>query len=277
MSVPDRPVRRYSCGVAYMRPILTSRQHPLVKRLAGLQLKKIRKETGLFLIEGPKLLQEAISAGLAPEVILAIPELAGSWADHPAYQPVSLDVMAKIASTDTPPPVLAAAPIIDRPLPANADLIVFLDDLQDPGNLGTILRVAEAAGASQIMLSPGCVDPYNPKVVRGTMGSLFRLPWRQVDDTVAALATLREAGWQIVATTLDAPVRIDRMTWGDRVVLLIGQEGRGLSEACREAATAAVSIPMRAPVESLNAAVATAALLYEVWRHRDYRGAVPSP
>ena len=257
-----------------MRPILTSRQHPLVKRLASLQLKKARKETGLFLIEGPKLLQEAISAGLMPELILATPELAGDWAAHPSFQPVSIEVMAKIASTDTPPPVLAAAPIVERPAPPDADLIVFLDDLQDPGNLGTILRVAEAAGASQVLLSPGCVDPYNPKVVRGTMGSLFRLPWQQVSDSVAALNALRDAGWQIVATALDAPERIDRMAWQERVVLLIGQEGRGLSEACLAAATTAVRIPMRAPVESLNAAVATAALLYEVWRHRDYRGAV---
>lgn len=255
-----------------MRPILTSRQHPLIKRLATLQSKKGRKEADLFLIEGPKLLHEAIAAGIEPQVILATPEQAGDWADHPAFQPVGPEVMAKVATTDTPPPVLAAAPLIQASPLNHADCLVFLDDLQDPGNLGTIFRVAEAAAVDQLLLSPGCVDPHNPKVVRSTMGSLFRLPWQQVSDTAATLTRLRDSGWQVVATTLDAPTRLDRQAFGDKVVLLIGQEGRGLSDTCRDLATDRVAIPMCAPVESLNAAVATATLLYEVWRQRGYRG-----
>jgi TrmH family RNA methyltransferase len=255
-----------------MRPILTSRQHPLLKRLATLQTKKGRREEGLFLIEGPKLLGEAIAAGLEPETILATPEQAGEWADHPAFQPVSVEVMAKVATTDTPPPVLAAAPLLQASPLNSADCLVFLDDLQDPGNVGTIFRVAEAAAVDQILLSPSCVDPHNPKVVRSTMGSLFRLPWQQVSDTAATLTKLRDAGWQLVATTLDASVRMDRQQWGAKVVLLIGQEGRGLSDTCRDLATDHVYIPMCAPVESLNAAVATSTLLYELWRQRGYQG-----
>jgi TrmH family RNA methyltransferase len=255
-----------------MRPILTSRQHPLIKRLATLHTKKGRREADLFLIEGPKLLHEAIAAGIEPQAILATPEAAGEWADHPAFQPVSLEVMEKVATTDTPPPVLAAAPLLQASPLSSADCVVFIDDLQDPGNLGTIFRVAEAAAVDQILLSPGCVDPHNPKVVRSTMGSLFRLPWQQVSDTAATLQRMRDAGWQLIATTLDAPVRLDRQTFGAKVVLLIGQEGRGLSETCRDLATDRVYIPMCAPVESLNAAVATATLLYEVWRQRGYQG-----
>jgi TrmH family RNA methyltransferase len=255
-----------------MRTILTSRQHPLIKRLATLHTKKGRKEADLFLIEGPKLLHEAIAAGIEPQVILATPEAAGEWADHPAFQPVSEDVLAKVATTDTAPPVLAVAPLLQTAPLSSADCVVFLDDLQDPGNLGTIFRVAEAAAVDQILLSPGCVDPHNPKVVRSTMGSLFRLPWQQVTDTQKALIRMRDEGWQLVATTLDAPVRMDRLAWGPKVVLLFGQEGRGLSDACKDLATDNVCIPMCAPVESLNAAVATSALLYELWRHRGYQG-----
>lgn len=255
------------------KPLLTSRQHPLIKQLVSLQTKKGRKTEALFLIEGRKLVNEALAAEVPITAILADPQQTPDWEGHAAFQPVHGDLLAKVATTDSPPPVVAAARFFERSPKPDAKLILFVDDLQDPGNLGTIFRTAEATGVDLVLLSPDCVDPYNPKVVRGSMGSLFRLPWQQVADTTEALNGYRESGWQLVATTLEASERMDRFAWGDKVLLMVGQEGKGLGPRCREAAAAAVRIPMHAPVESLNVAVATGALLYELWRRQDFRGA----
>lgn len=235
-----------------------------LKRARALHDRKARSQEGRFLIEGVKLLKEALASGVELIEVLHQEAIAPFWGDVPAHQ-VTADEMGKACTTSTPPPVLAIA-VTPRPQPRHANCLMVVDDLQDPGNLGTLIRLAEATGVDQVFLTPATVDPFNPKVVRSAMGSLFRMP----------LATLmpgqvdrwREQGFQIVATDLQGSLSPFAFPWQERLVLLVGQESKGLSPTLLEAATHRVRLPMRPPVESLNVAVATAVVLYECAHRR---------
>ncbi len=144
--------------------------------------------------------------------------------------------------------------------------IVALDGVQDPGNVGTIWRTADAAGFSGLLLGPGCADPLSPKVQRAAMGSGFRVPYMLADDLPAALMALKARGWTALASDLNGADFYRRPDPGARFVLVIGNEARGISAATREAASALVKLPMRGGAESLNAAVAAGIMMYELMR-----------
>ncbi len=148
-------------------------------------------------------------------------------------------------------------------------LYVILENLQDPGNLGTILRTAEAAGVNGIILSDTCVDFYNPKVIRSTMGSIFRVPFLYVKDLKAAIEKMKESGIQVLAATLSGKSKAyDAYEYTGPTAFLIGNEGNGLLEETIRQATAEVYIPMLGKVESLNASVAASILMFEAARQR---------
>lgn len=149
-----------------------------------------------------------------------------------------------------------------------AAFIVALENLQDPGNLGTILRTAEGAGATGVLLSSGCVDIYNPKVVRSTMGAIFRVPFYYTDDLRRDLLALRGKGMQWYAAHLEGSVDYDEAAYCGPVGILIGNESQGLTEEMAALADQRIRIPMCGQAESLNAAVAASVLMYEANRQR---------
>jgi len=186
---------------------------------------------------------------------------------------VSDAVMEKMADTQTPQGVLCLIRMVHyRPedlLRADVpSLCLALEDLQDPGNLGTIFRSAEAAGVTGLLLSAGCVDPYNPKVVRSTMGSLLRVPFCIASDFRSALRTWQAGGLTLYAAHLQGRADYTQEDYRRPSGFLIGNEGRGLTDETAQAADVYIRIPMCGRVESLNASVAASLLAYEAHRQR---------
>ena len=157
---------------------------------------------------------------------------------------------------------------LEEVLKGGASCFLAVESLQDPGNLGTMLRAGEGAGLSAILANRGTVDVYNPKLVRATMGSIFRIPVVYVDDFREALLTLAREGIRLYAAALQASVPYDSIEYPEKTAFLIGNEAAGLSEEAIAAANQSIHIPMLGQVESLNAAVAASILLYERARQR---------
>jgi TrmH family RNA methyltransferase len=178
----------------------------------------------------------------------------GAW-------PVSEGVLAACAGTQTPQGVIAAVPFVQ--IQPRLGLILILDRLRDPGNLGTILRSAEAAGIGQVVLTPGSVDPYNPKVVRGAMGAHFRLPVASLDWPAIIERLTGRAVWLADAT---GETPYDSVDWRRPSALIVGGETTGASPEASGIATGGVSIPMAEGTESINAAMAATVLLFEAAR-----------
>ena len=185
---------------------------------------------------------------------------------------VSDQVMRSISDTVTPQGVLA---VVRQPAYEPKDLLgtevpylLALERLQDPGNMGTIMRTAEGAGVTGVLMSADCVDVFSPKVVRATMGSLYRVPFFIADDLIAQVADYRRAGVRFYATHPAGTESYYDMDYSTATGFMIGNEGRGLSDELSKAADERITIPMEGRLESLNAAMATGILLYEGYRQR---------
>jgi TrmH family RNA methyltransferase len=266
--------------------IVQSKQNARLKELRRALAQPGRDGSSLAGIEGPNLIEEALRAGLRISCVFV-----AQGAEHlleglalTAETEVLLlhrELLESALSTETPQPVAALveppewnwADVLGGaekadPLPANAKpLIVVLAGLQDPGNLGTILRSAEAFGATGVLSLPGTVSAWNPKAVRASAGSVFRLPLISV-GAEDCFARLRMAGVKIWTTAIHGAEAVDRIDWSGPVALLIGNEGNGVPEELATQADGAVTIPCPGPVESLNAAAAASVLLYEASRQR---------
>lgn len=261
---------------------IRSVNNPKVKLWSSLLERKYRQREGLFLLEGDHLVEEALKSG-AEVAHIAYPEEEGLPPNiRPLVAgreylciPVSGDVFAKCVSTVTPPAVFAvvhklrhtAEDIVTR----HRSLVVAVDGVQDPGNLGTIIRSADAAGASAVLLGKGTVDLYNPKTLRATMGSLFHLPIAE-GDLAEWLPRAREAGAAVYAARLEDAASCYDLDWTEDSWLVIGNEGAGVSPDIQQAAGAGVHIPMAGRSESLNAAMAATVLLFEAMRQRRFAG-----
>ena len=244
-------------------------------------------EPGLVGIEGPNLLEEALRAGLRIDCVF-VAEDAERLLDSLLLPPeteillVPKAVLDSALATETPQPIAA---LVKTPEwtwahllggPRNpAPLVLVLTGLQDPGNLGTILRSAEAFGAHGILTLPGTVSAWNSKAVRASAGSVFRLPLLAA-SAVNSIDRLREAGLRIFTTTAGAAEPADLVDLTGPVALLIGNEGNGVPKPLSAMADGALTIPCPGPVESLNAAVAASVLLYEASRQRSLRTGGPT-
>ncbi|HPR79524.1 MAG TPA: RNA methyltransferase, partial [Candidatus Limiplasma sp.] len=144
------------------------------------------------------------------------------------------------------------------------DKVILLENVQDPGNVGTILRTADASGFQTCILTPGCADPFSPKALRATMGSVFRVPCVQSDDAAQTVLTLKTAGYAVLASVLDGEDFYNRPKLPQKVCVIIGNEGAGITPQTVAEATHRFRLPMRGGAESLNAAVAAAILMYEI-------------
>lgn len=250
---------------------ITSAKNPVVKGLRSLRERKGREASGRFLVEGEVMLREALKCGLRIRDALAeegFEALAGELeaAGARAYiAPRSL--LEAVSDTRTPQGVCASFDL-PAPLPLSEapDRIVALDGTQDPGNVGTIWRTADAAGFEGLLFGPGCADPLSPKVQRSAMGSGFRVPFMLSDDLPAAMAELRTRGWTVIASDLRGGDFYSRPDPGERFVLVIGSEAHGISDATRNCADTLAKLPMRGGAESLNAAVAAGIMMYELMR-----------
>ena len=265
--------------------IVQSKQNNRLKQLRRALAQPGRGAQGLAGIEGPNLLEEALRAGLhIPCVFVAqgAQQLLDSF-NLPAATEILLvppDILASTLATETPqliaalvePPDWTLAHLLGAQKPA--PLLLVLAGLQDPGNLGTILRSAEAFGADGILCLPGTVSPWNPKALRASAGSLFRLPVLAASQQ-HAIACLREAGVKIWTTTVSQGQPADLVDLSGPVALLIGNEGNGVPAALAAKADGVLTIPCPGPVESLNAAVAAGVLLYEASRQRLIRSGGP--
>lgn len=248
--------------------LVTSRQNNIIKHVKKLASdRKYRRASGEFFCEGPKMLFEAERWGFVPQTILSTDEAQlQQWEGRAARTVlVSSELLAYAADTETPQGLLftCALPEAAEELPG-ARLLV-LDGVQDPGNVGTILRTADAFGADGLVLLPGCADPWSPKVVRATMGACFRLPvltcpLEKLTDMLA------DAGIPLYATALREDTQDIRAADLGRAAVVIGSEGRGVSDQVLKACEKTLKIPMRERCESLNAAMAAGIVLWESWR-----------
>lgn len=247
---------------------ITSGRNPLISRLRKLGTdRRARRAEGVFLCEGPKMLSEALAWGAEVETVLFTPGAALPGLPARTRQvEVPLGLLRSVALTEAPQGVLfvcQGTPLgLPEELPGRRWLI--LDGLQDPGNVGTIWRTADAFGADGLILC-GCCDPWNPKTVRATMGAVFRLPvYEGTLDEAAAL--LRRAGLPLYATALRADTADVRDIDLKCCAVIIGSEGRGVSPSALALCEKTVKIPMTSRCESLNAAMAAAVVLWEGWR-----------
>jgi RNA methyltransferase, TrmH family len=249
---------------------LTSLQNPRVKLARGLTRKKEREKTGLFLVEGDKLFAEATAAGLQPVMVFA---LVSWWERHPfgsfgqdAYS-VPESLLASIATTDTPTSVVAVfpQPRPEKPAESLLSLAVVAHQIQDPGNLGTIIRSADAAGADAVFITEGCTDPWSTKCVRASMGSCFHLPVVSMPLPEFCQSYPHTA---LYALTLSGAESLYQQDLRTQAVFLIGNEGAGLSQEAVSLAQKSLKIPIPGQAESLNAGMAATICLFEAVRQR---------
>ena len=247
---------------------ITSRQNPLVSHIRKLNsARSARRNSGEFVGEGPKLLAEALKAGAELTTVVSSGELPGALPAGTRQVEVPADLLQSMCDTKTPQGVLFLCRIPDTGapelLPGRRYLV--LDGLQDPGNVGTIWRTADALGADGLILVNGCADPFAPKTVRATMGACFRLPVYEV--RVEELPGLLErSGLPLYATALRADTVDVRDADLSRAAVVIGSEGRGISDEMLDLCEKTLKIPMRERCESLNAAVAATVVLWEMAR-----------
>ena len=240
----------------------------LVKKLASLKEKKYRERYGEFLVEGALSVEWALTSAYEVRDIVvsrdfvmseALAELTG---DRKVYA-VPEHIFAKIADTKTPQGILCSCTFAGRPEMPEQGLFVYCDAVRDPGNLGTIIRTADAMGFDGIILSPDCVDPTGPKLVRSTMGSLFHIALYS-GVTHQELLSWQKKGFTLAASALsDKAVSSKGWQMTDKTIIIMGNESAGVSRELIEKADTVVKIPMAGSAESLNVAAAAAILMYE--------------
>jgi len=244
-------------------------RHPEVDRLRRLLRRRSdRVQERAFVVEGPKLLAEAVSAGGEVEAVYA-PEGVEVDTDLPVRR-LRKGVLERVAHTVTPQPVLAVVRRPDTTLAdvADATFVVVCVDLQDPGNAGTVLRSAEAAGAGAVLFAGTSVDPYNPKAVRASAGSLFHVGVVSGGETVEMLESLGDRGLRRLGTVARSGTPLDDVDLVSPVALVLGNEAHGLPAAAEAVLDEQVTIPMVGRSESLNVGMAASILCFEVARRR---------
>ncbi|KEO81115.1 TrmH family RNA methyltransferase [Tumebacillus flagellatus] len=260
---------------------ITSSKNNRVKQWASLKQKKYRNQTGLYLLEGVRLVEEAIDAGAPIEDVLISGDpqsgrfdriITGATGMGATLYEVAESVLEHVADTQTPQGVIAVVRKTEGDPTAfvakkEQPLYLVLDGIQDPGNLGTMIRTADAVGATGVFVGGNCVDVYNPKVVRATMGSLFHLPVFTV-DLKSFLPQLKDLGVAVVGTSVDTEKTVFNADFSGSVALVIGSEASGVSGEIAGLVDTNVMLPMPGQAESLNAAIAASVMLYEALRQR---------
>jgi TrmH family RNA methyltransferase len=253
------------------------------------QKRSVRWDERAFVAEGAELLRSALRAGVPIESVYVAPGGADdalvaetlAQAESAGVRVIALapGVLERIADTVTPQPVLTVLPMLHGDAGAGPGglsfesaaehpLIVVMVDVRDPGNAGTVLRTADASGVSSVVFAGDSVDPYNPKTVRASAGSIFHVPFGVQQDLAAVVGALSSAGYRTVATTVRSGLDYTAYDWSQPTALFLGNEASGLTEAEQALVGDAVAVPMEGQAESLNVGVACAVLCFEALRQR---------
>ena len=274
-----RLLRQQTNLIEHMRILeITSENNSIYKKLKSIKDKKGREQHGLFFIEGRRFVAEAIQRNVGIDILCMgkkyydrfgqeLVELYGNQLSNTTWVLLSDKLMDGLTDTVSDQGLCAAVEIpANKPVPTEGrQFYVLLDKLQDPGNLGTIIRTCHAAGATGIVLGNQCVDPYNTKTLRSTMGSIFALNIHRVKDLAQKIGEMRQDGYDIYAAALEngRPYTQLKLWEPEKVAIVIGNEGNGVSQEVIDACTGNVYIPMPGGSESLNASAAASILIYE--------------
>ncbi len=254
-------------------PLIRSARNPAVAHVRSLQRGGARRRAGRTVVEGPKLVSEALRAGVVDSVlcladasaaVTAIAEAAAAQGAPVRY--CTEGVFSAAADTETPQGVLAVIAAPDPPPIPGPALLLVLDGVQDPGNVGAVVRSAAAAGATGVICTPGTADAYSPKAMRAGAGGQFRVPIRKAAEPADSESLADEV--EIYAAAADADLAYHDIDWTRPCGLIVGAESAGISPAWRAVSRAAVCVPMQPEIESLNAAAAAAVILFEAARQR---------
>lgn len=257
--------------------IITSKDNEMVKHIRKLKEKKYRDEYGEYIVEGIKLINEAIEENLNVKTIVVCDNCdkeiinQNSMYEVAKHNCVYVDekVFNTITEVKNPQGILAVIEKKDKEKEINykEDIIVVLDDIQDPGNLGTILRTVDSAGLTQIIVSKKSGDVYNSKVVRSTMGAIFRVNVIESDNLVQTIKEIKKHKFSVISTSLDTDKSIYDVEY-KKVAIVIGNEANGVSKEIQDLSDTRIKIPMLGKTESLNASVATGIVVYEYVRQK---------
>ncbi len=242
--------------------MITSKTNEFIKHVKSLHQKKYRDEYKEFFVEGKKLVIEAIEEKMNIIKIIICKELFEDNIDFKDIEFVDKKIFEYISDTKTPQGIMAIIKVQEIQK-VKGDTIFALDNIQDPGNLGTIIRTLDCAGINNLLLSNGTVDCYNPKTVRSTMGAIYRVNVQENVDLKFKLNELKKEGYKIIITSLDANIYHYDLDFKDKCVIVIGNEANGVSKEIQSMADVKVKIPMLGRTESLNASVAASLMAYE--------------
>lgn len=260
---------------------VTSSQNQIIKEVKALKKRKYREEKNLFFIEGLRIVEEAFKENAAIVRLLLSERFVSGDAgkdfvsnnrfDESKCYVIKDTLFDEITDTESPQGILAVVGRKYYPLEniiQKDGFLVILDTIQDPGNMGTIIRTADASGASGVVLSKGCVDLYNPKVLRSTMGSIFRVPVFFSDDLTETINLIKSKGIEVFAAHLKGSISCFELEKSGDAAFIIGNEANGISDETAALADVLLKIPMPGRAESLNASIAAGLLMYEVVRRR---------
>lgn len=257
--------------------VVTSPSNSTIKYVKSLLSKKYREEYGQFIIEGEKIVLEALASDSKVEILIF---------SESYYHPLMMQAMERgirclkvkeqlfkqLSDTQSPQGVLAVINkrkySLQQAVGQGSNFLVILDGIKDPGNLGTIIRTMDAAGGDGIVLINDCVDPYNPKSVRSTMGSILRVPIYRETNTDNIWRMLKGTGYHIAVSELSGTDVFEWQGGYDKIALVVGSESHGVSKEAAASAHSLIRIPMAGGAESLNASVAAGILIYEIFRKR---------
>lgn len=260
---------------------ITSSKNQVIKDIKALYKRKDRWNSQLFIIEGIKIIEEALYNGVDLKYIIFSDKLLSTDEGKTFFEGIKYNdniiqitenLFKEISDTENPQGIIGIAKFnihkLDEVFNIKNPSLLFLDGVQDPGNMGTIIRTCDAFNLDGIILAKGSVDPYNPKVVRATMGSIFRVPLYIIDDSLETLSTLSHHKIKILATSLEGSVPVYDIDYKEGFVLVIGNESKGVTLDILNKSDTLIKIPMPGFAESLNAGVAASIIMYEAMKSK---------
>jgi TrmH family RNA methyltransferase len=260
---------------------ITSPKNPKIKQIKSLYRRKVRWDMGLFIVEGIKIVEECIDNNYPLDNIIYSDELLNTNGGGEIYRKIKSHnnliyvpnkLFKEISDTENPQGIMAIAKITKRSIEElyklKNPLVLFLEEVQDPGNMGTIIRTADAFNIDGIIISEGSVDIYNPKVIRSTMGSIFRMPIYYIENNIETIEGLKNMGFKIFATSLEGKDYIYNIDFKNSSLILMGNESKGLSTELNILANKRIKIPILGGAESLNVAIASSIIMYEGIKQR---------
>lgn len=259
---------------------IQSKENLLIKEVKKLKEKRYRKDCNMFLVEGFRFVEEALDSDFEVVHIFISTRGESRYEDSQMKNKLQKDtkiysindsLFKSICDTESPQGIIAT--VRNKPVEIKYDhgFYVLADKIQDPGNMGTIIRTAHATGALGVIITKGTVDIYNEKTLRGTMGSIFKIPVL-FDEDLTLVTKLRDSGFKLVTSSLDTDKNFYDVSLKEKVIIAVGNEGNGISEEIYAISDLKVKIPMPGGAESLNVAVAASIMMYEVVRQKNNTG-----